>query len=501
VTAVRRTALALLCAAIPSSTAAAQGYRLRLDTRAQGVSFRGVLLDSILANDTVTGPFGGPTTPDGFAVRCAGSDAYCSYFRPGPRRRGGPLTTVADLSLWGLGIEGLSARATARYGLDLGRSDVWPGVDPPVQLLEGYVELARPRWTARAGRLATTSRLGTYAFDGGRLTIRHVGLGLELGGFLGSGLARGAALPVTSPALNPLDDFQPRRRQIAAGVGAGWTAARWDVRADYLREVDPRADYFVSERIGMGAAARLPAGLSVSGGATYDLAAGWWGTAEAALAYVSPGVSYTLGVRRYRPHLELWTIWGAFSPVPYNATHGRLAIRVRPWLHARARGERYEFEPAAAETPLVQEERDGWRWEVGGTVAPHASWSVDLGYHREFGPGASSAGVGGSATYTPGPAVRVTAHAASLDRPLEFRFSDAALRTYGLDAEVRPSPRVRLALGAASYVEERARPDPAAFDWDQVRVTARVALEFGRGADERAVPPAIRRLPGGRSAR
>ena len=496
----RWAALALLCAAIPPG-AAAQGYRFRVDTRVQGVSFRGVLLDSILASDTVTGPNGGPTTPDGFAVRCVGADPYCSYFRPGAVRRGGPLSTVLDLAMWGLGVEGLSVHGTARLGVDLGETDVWPGVDPAVQLLEGYVQYARSRWTTRVGRQAMGSRLGTALFDGGRLTLRHAELGLELGGFVGWGLARGAALPVTSPVLNPLDEFQPRRRQIVAGLGAGWTTAHWDVRADYLREVDPRSDYFVSERIGVEAAVRPLTGLSASGGATYDMAAGWWGNAEASLAYATPAVSATLGVRRYRPHLELWTIWGAFSPVPYHAAHGHVAVRVRPWLRLRARVERYAFEDAEAATPLVNVEDDGWRWEAAGTVAAHANWSVDLGYHREFGPGASSAGFGGTVTYAPGTAVRVIAHAASLNRPLEFRFSEADLRTFGIDAEVRPSPRVRLALGASSYLEERRRPDPAALDWDQVRVTGRVAIEFGQGADERGLPPSIRRLPGGRSAR
>ncbi len=36
----------------------AQGYRLGLDTRAQAVSYRGVLLDSVPVSDTVTGPTG-----------------------------------------------------------------------------------------------------------------------------------------------------------------------------------------------------------------------------------------------------------------------------------------------------------------------------------------------------------------------------------------------------------------------------------------------------------
>ena len=496
-----RVALAVCCLSALPGSIGAQGYRLRLDTRVQGVSYRGVALDSILASDTVAGPGGGPVSPDGFAVRCVGADPYCSYFRPGAVRRGGPLTTLADLSLWGLGIAGLSVHATARAGTDLGQTDVWPGAQPALQLLEGYAQYARSHWTMRFGRQAAGSRLGMTAFDGARLTLRDAARGLEAGGYLGWGLARGAALPVTSPALNPLDDFQPRQRQIVAGLGAGWTSAPLDVRLDYLREVDPRSDYFVSERVGIEAVGRPLARVSVAAGATYDMAAGWWGAAEASLGYADPRVHAMLGVRRYRPHFELWTIWGAFSPVPYHAVHGRVAVQVHKQLQLRARGERYAFEEADVVTPLVDVESRGWRWELGGTLVAHPSWALDLGYHAEFGPGAASGGFGASVTYAPGTTLRVMAHAASLDRPLEFRFSDADLTVYGIDAEVAPSPRLRLALGATGYAEERARPDPAAFEWDQVRLTARVAVEFGRGADERALPRAIRRLPGGRSAR
>src|SRR5437588_7637833 len=59
-----------------------QGYRLRLDGRFQAVGYRGVQLDSIAVTDTVVGSGGGPTTPDGFAVRCpSGAPTACSSGR------------------------------------------------------------------------------------------------------------------------------------------------------------------------------------------------------------------------------------------------------------------------------------------------------------------------------------------------------------------------------------------------------------------------------------
>jgi hypothetical protein len=125
-----------------------------------------------------------------------------------------------------------------------------------------------------------------------------------------------------------------------------------------------------------------------------------------------------------------------------------------------------------------------------------ARWTIDLAYHAEFGPGAASDGPGASITFAPAPFVRITLHGAALDRPLELRFSDAALRVYGLEAQTLVTPRVRATLGASRYVEERDRPDAGAFSWNQMRVAAGLALELGPGADGRALP-VIRRMPRG----
>jgi hypothetical protein len=86
-------------------------------------------------------------------------------------------------------------------------------------------------------------------------------------------------------------------------------------------------------------------------------------------------------------------------------------------------------------------------------------------------------------------------------RPLEFRFNEAEVRSYGIDAQLEPTSRVRLGLSVNRYEELHRRPDAAAFDWDQLRVSARVAVLFGSHADLRGLPPAIRLLPGGRAAR
>lgn len=488
-----------LAAAFPNA-GEAQGVRVRLDTRAQWVSYRGIVSDSIPSADTVTGPNGGPQTGDGFAVRCRPGIDYCHFFRPGPVLRAAPVVTTAEGAVWGLGISGLSLHATARAALDLGAAGVWPGTSPAMQLLEGYVQYAVPQLTARAGRQYVASRLGFQGFDGARLTLRHRGLGLEFTGYGGWGLAHGVPLPVTSPALNPLDDFQPRNRELLTGAQVGVTRPPVALRAVYEREFDPGPSYLVGERAGIGGSLDLPLALSFSGGADYDLAMGWWGSADATLGFAPVGswLAAAAGARRYRPHFDLWTIWGAFSPVPYHAVFGSVALRSRWGVRLRARGEQYWFAPTEAETPLVVGAKDGgWRWTLGASYSPKAPLTIDAGYYLELGPGAGAGGMDGAILYTPHERFRVSIYGAMLERPLEFRFNQSSLRAFGLEAEYRPSARLRIGADLSRYDEIRDRPDAAAVDWDQFRATTRFALLLGSTADQARIPPAVRRMPSG----
>jgi uncharacterized membrane protein len=484
----RVTLLWLLLAAVVPARLAAQGYRLRMDSRVQAVAYRGVTFDSVAAVDTATVP--------GYALQC-NPNGYCTFYRPGPIVHAAPVTTTADVTVWGLGIPGLSVRAIGRAVGDLSSGDNWPGTSSHAQLLEGYAQYAAERWTAQLGRQTVATRFGFTGFDGGRVTVREARRGLDATAYAGWGLWRGSVLPVTSPALNPLDEFRPPERTIVAGAGAGWTSPRVDARVSYEREVDPSADYFVSERVGLDVVARPYAGVSLAGGADYDLAQGWWGSASATVGYLAPGGRFnaTAGVRRYRPHFDLWTIWGAFSPVPYTAVDGSVAVKPVARLALRAQGEHYRFANSETATPLVSVENSGWRFSWGATFTLAPSWVLDGGYRAEFGPGASSRGFEGGVTYTGGDRLSLTAHAATLDRPLEFRFDESSLDLIGLVVDYRPMSRLRVQLDASRYTEDRKRPDPAAFSWDQVRVGARVIMLFGGGADLSGVPPAVRGMP------
>ena len=479
-----------------TSRAIGQHYRLRLDTRFQSVSFRGVALDSVLASQTVVAAGGGRETSDGYAVQCGPSESYCFYWRPGPTQSARPAVSSVAATIWGLGLPGLSIRADARLAVDLGEADVWPGTEPAVQLLEGYAEYAAEWLTGRLGRQVYGSRLGFTGFDGARLTGRFARARLEVDGYLGWGMGRGSALPVSSDVLNPLDDFQPRQRQVVAGAAVGWSYPSGTARLDYQREVDPRSDYFVSERVALATTLRLPSHFSLQAGAEYDLAQAQWGSVDANLRFADRAFTASAGFQRYRPHFDLWTIWGAFSPVGFSGVNGSISIAAIRGLSLRARGSRFWFEETETETPLASVEDRGWQLSFGATYSVSAALAVSADHITEFGPGGSYASFDGVVTWLPTPSLSLSARGGRLNRPLEFRFDEATLYHVGLEADWRLSDRWHVNASASRFMEERDRPDAAAFDWDQTRIAAGVSLYLGWEGEPAPLPPAARSRSG-----
>jgi hypothetical protein len=473
----------------------AQGYRLRLDSRVQRVTYRGLAMDSIPVGDVVTGPTGGPRTPDNFAVRCPPGSAYCFYFRAGSELTGGPMVTTADLTLWGLGIRGVSVRVNGRLGLDLDGDEIWPGTEPAAQLIEAYAEYAHRHFTVRGGRQLLVHRLGTTGFDGGRGIVLVGRSGIEVDGYVGLGLARATALTPTSPALDPLDEFQPQSRQILAGGALGYQGRLWNARLDYQREVDRDSRNFVSEQAALSLDFRPASRWSLAAGVDYDLANTWLGNADAVVRYTAPRITVTGGLRQYRPHFDLWTLWGVFSPVPYHSADAAVFVRPIRSLELRARGERYSYSDTETETPLVDVDDDGWRLGVGASYSLGQTWHFDAGYREEYGPGASSHGFEAFVTWLPTTVLSINGYGSTLDRPLEFRFNEASVDVLGVDAEWSPTSQLRVAIGGARYWESRERPDAAAFDWNQTRLHARVTLLLRSETDVFRLPPALRTRP------
>ena len=474
-----------------ASPLAAQQYRVRLDARAQSVSFRGLEQDSIPIADVVPSPSGGSQTPDGHAVRC-GAGEYCYYFVPGPEQRAAPVTTSASVVLWGLGVRGLTVRATGRLLADLGGDDAWPATEPAAQLIEGYVEYERSIVIARAGRQLIASRLDPVGFDGGWLRARWNDAALELAAYGGWGLGQAAAIPAPDPALNPLDEWRPSDRQIVAGAEASWVYRGLDLRGEYRREIDPEDNYFVSERSALSFATRVRS-LLATGGFDYNIADGRLGSGDVRVSYLRRNWNVSAGARHYRPFFSLWTLWGAFSPVPYNAVNASAEVRPREWLSLRTRGERYRYENADVSTALVPELEDrGWRASAGATATFGTVWTLDGDYHLEHGPGAAGRFADGAVSYRPTDRLAFDVYGGSVARPLELRFYDAKSRWIGGRAEWGITPRHRV-WGDVAFVQDfRHRDDASDVSFDQLRVRAGFNLVFGSDADRAPLPPARR---------
>lgn len=440
-----------------------QGYRVRLDNRFQSVSYRAY-------------------APDGGL---------------GPELRGGPLTSTIDGSVWGFGVSGLSFRIKARVGVDVGDTDVWPGTDPVVQMLEGHAEYATRTVTAQLGRTHNISRLGWMGFDGAKAEVRQLGGRLQLFAFGGLGLARGIALPVTSEALNPLDDYQPRRRQVLFGGGAGWSMDRFDARLIYQRENGTGGDGLFSERAALDASMRPVRGITVSGGAEYNLATEQLGTADATLSYTAPRgrLRVSVGGRHYRPHFDLWTIWGAFSPVPYKAGFGSVSATPVSGLELRSRAETYEFDDAGASATAITVASGGWRWSTGATLTRLEDWTFSGGYSVDKGPGSRSIGLDGRITFHPTRSISLSAHASQLTRPLEFRFSDATVFTQGLRGDYHSAAGVSFYAEVRRYDERRDVGVPEHLEWKQFRLNVGATLQLGSALRSRGLHPAILRIP------
>jgi hypothetical protein len=485
----RRAWIAAGALAVWAAPLGAQNYRVRLDARGQAVSYQDLIADSILATSAVPSPSGGFQTPDGHAVRC-GDTAYCHYTRPGDELRGVPVSTSGSVVLWGLGVPGLTIHATGRLVADVGPDNVWPATEPTGQLIEGFVEYRRPSLIARGGRLLLASRLEPLGFDGASVERRWRDGSIELAGYGGWGLGRAAVVPVYSPALNPLDEWRPADRQIVAGAGAGWHSREVDARAEYRREIDPRDNNLVSERTAISVGAQM-AGFHAAGSVDYNIAEGRVGNADVTLTYTRPRLSVTGGARRYRPFFSLWSLWSAFSPVPYNAVNASADVRATDRLTLHARGEAYRYENAGVSTALVPNLEDrGWRTSGGGTATLNPRWSVDGNLGFEHGPGASARFADAAVRWAPNAAYAFDLHGGALDRPLELRFYDASSLWIGARGERQFGADYRLWADATLVNDERDRPDASASSLSQFRIRTGVSASFGSSADRLPLPPA-----------
>ncbi|MBI4539579.1 MAG: hypothetical protein HY704_08755 [Gemmatimonadetes bacterium] len=461
-----------------------QGYRGRATTYVSFVQFRELAMDSV-PSAGVPGEGVRRLLPDGTRVRCYG--AQCWFYRSGDVVDVAPLIQDVELSVWP-GIPGLRGYTHMRARQSLGAGELWPRSGRRLEALAAYLEYSRPGLRARGGRLWRTSGLGFYNLDGADLLV-HLPAGLRLEGYAGLSLLRGLDERPTGDLLAAIEPFPPNEDAYLFGIQAQWRPFPFAAGSMvYQRELRTDRAGLYSERIAADARVlveRATLNLELE----YDVATGSTNEARARVSVpVGPRWIGSAEVRRYYPYFDLWTIWGAFSPVGFD--EARLEVSWSSGVRAVARvaGAYRRYDNTGAGTTFIPIQDDGWRLDAEGRIELFAGWTASGAYRLEDGFGASRSSADLALQRAVGTGGYLGLSAASFQRISEFQVGEGIVFAVGADA----AARVRQATirGGAMVYRHRWSERPAFMNWNQVRAHASLEIPIGPepGAARRVSP-------------
>ncbi|MFP5354324.1 MAG: hypothetical protein ACLGIK_04100 [Gemmatimonadota bacterium] len=470
-------AAAGLVTGVGALPAAAQGVRISGTTWVQSIDLRPLRQDSVLAS-LVPGTGGGRRTAEGQLVQCPEATTYCYFATSGERDTTNPLLQDLSIAAWGLG-EGISAHAHLRARASVGgESALWPRLDDHFDALEAYVQVDRRAGRARLGRMWATSGLGAYNFDGGALLLRRGAHSIEA--FGGRALVQGLNEPYTSAEIGAVDDLPPEDDGYI--IGARLRLRPTDlsaISAVYQRVIAADRSSLYSERVALDGMTRL-VGLALDGSVTYDVAGGILNEARLRAARRLPfGFDGAIEGRRHRPFFELWTIWGAFSPVGFDEGRAELSwhpATERLQLTAHGGYRTYADDPSGLSyLPLRS---DGWRagleatWLASEQLAASANYATDIGF------GASRTDVSGGVRWTPSERLTLGATVTGFQSIYEFRVGTGRVIGGLVNGAVRLTPDLRVAFDGGLY-RHRLTDDAPGTDWSQRRASLRLEWTVG----------------------
>jgi hypothetical protein len=465
-----------------TATADAQQVRVTGASTMRYIELRPLMRDSVAADD-VAGSGLLRMLPDGRTVRCVPDDVYCRFTTPGARTAAVPLLHDFEVNGWGFG-RGIHAHAQFRARTNVaGRADLWPQGDDALDLTAAWLELDRLRYRLRAGRQWQVSGLGFYNFDG--VTVEYAPLQpLRASTWLGRSLVRGVNEGRAGGALESIETLPPGADGVIAGAQLRYRTRLLAIGGTY--QVDFRGDGagLFAELASLNAALDTRAG-AVDAAVELDVATTSLNEARLGLRTVPwHGVVLHAEARRYRPYFELWTIWGAFSPVGFDEMRSALSWSDRT-RHLTLRGE------AARRTYHDSDERhgldtyDGNGWSVGAQAAwAPRPWRVHAAYRTEGGFGAARRDGHVGVRRELGQSVALDLQALGFQRLYEFRITEGTVYGAGAEVSIRAGARAQLFAGGAVY-HHAGRVGAAGIDWNQRRASLRV--QWSAGPDAGAV--------------
>lgn len=458
------------------ATIGAQGIRISGVTTMQLIDLRPLVIDSLPAS-SVPGSGESRTTAGGVPAICPETSTFCQYERSTNRESATPLLQDLTIAGWGW-IEGLSFHGDFRARTQFGGSStfVFPRTDDHFDVVDAYAQLTRAAWQGRLGRQWVTSGLGAYDFDGGDALLRRSAFSIE--GWAGRALVEGLAEPYTTAQLAAVDNLPPEQQGYIFGARARFRPdALMAASLTYQRILIADRSGLYSERAAFDASAR-ELGASLDMGLTYDFATGDWNEAR---LRVGTGGTGSLGasaeVLHSRPYFELWTIWGAFSPVGFD--EARATVDWRPSVVPLSFALRGAYRKYAETSTGISLRTNGWR--AGGDVIWHgvSAFSASGSYDVDIGSGASDTDVRVDLRWIPSSLLTLGTEGLVTQNIYEFRVGTG--RIYGLSADasyaVRSDVQLAATVGVYQHALTNGAPGP---DWSQRRATLRLEWMLGR---------------------
>ena len=428
------------------------------------------------------------TTSRYVELRPISYDPVSGSYRADPVAQAAPLTQDVEVSAWGFGLPGLRGYALVRGRAALGSELAWPRSNDHFDALYAFFELERPQYRVRAGRQQRASGLGFYAFDGLTATWRPKPM-VRVEGYGGRGLARGFLEPIGSSAIRSLDPLRPEGGTILLGTSV-WAApsAASEFSAIYQRELLSDRSGLVSERASLDGRVEIKERLVLSGSADADLASSAWGKAKlSALLRFGRRSFAEIEVFRYRPLLDLTTIWGAFTPEAHRGVTASVRVAPTPRATFSAAYTYRHYQPIGTRTPFLVDVKDNAhllatsaRWLAGDFV-------VDGTYRLQLGFGGSQSSGEVALAYARPDAWYLGGRAAAFQQEGEFRVADGTVYGAGLEARGPIGERAYLRGEVMRYLHRR-RAGPTGADWTQTRALVSFEWVFGANPDRLGAP-------------